>query len=843
MGLNHFYGISVLSDHQVEFQYHIDDRDTSKSSKFNLKPRVDTMNGITRSSNRNDIINLTNNYAELSSSTWGFNTPLTPATPYDMEWEWYLTTQTPPITGDVGFWTYGWLFKSTNISSVTYDSFNVSCQTFKTGGDYSYEVPGIGNYPIINHGSAEYKPVEIGYIYSTSPINLPSIGDEITGVSKKIIATGSDSLLNSFQSADWFSLLEMQVEIEGLSADTYYVRPYIEYKSQYKNPSYEWEYRENQFAYGNQESVVIEEEPPNTLGIPQNFTATGNNSSQVIDLDWDAVSEATSYLIERRTLGGVWGGIGSTPNTYLTNSMVDPGVTYEYRVRAFRSSDGTYSSYSNTDTAMIESLIVAPTAPSLSASSGYVGYIEVEWNSDPNVDYYDLYRGTTKIASGLIGNSYTDNIIGGHFYYVKAFNSAGSTNSNTDNGFAYSLPAPTSINASDDEIGFIDIIWSPVTGAEEYKLSRDGNIISTIDASSGTSYIDTIAPGTYNYQVSAYKLSIGGKPSTIDEGTSRDLSTPPMPELPYVSYRSDTELTFVCDTPNALISVDNNTFLVSSPLELEYLTPNTGYYAYAYVPAVPGQSTKSPNTPTIIGRTKRSAPEIPVATEITKDSMRITSSSTGPGLKITLSPVGGGSAMVQDNGTVFTGLENDTEYIFFAQYIQVMEDQESDQSDTNNATTEKNRFGKPTEIEAQQLSHRTVRLVSLPTEPEGSPVLISCNGITKESGSLWTWLDPDTVYDIEAWIEPDGEILGSEIRTGSFRTFVSPIEPDLNLMGIMNDGSRAPQSLLEENLIITSSNPDVVEIVDNQILVVGTGTTRITFEVNGKTTFTDLNIV
>ncbi|WP_141694365.1 fibronectin type III domain-containing protein, partial [Desulfosporosinus sp. BG] len=74
------------------------------------------------------------------------------------------------------------------------------------------------------------------------------------------------------------------------------------------------------------------------LSVPDDLTATVESSSK-INLDWDSVSDATSYYIYRATSSsGSFTKIASVTTTSYTNSGLSDDTTYYYKVKAVNSS-------------------------------------------------------------------------------------------------------------------------------------------------------------------------------------------------------------------------------------------------------------------------------------------------------------------------------------------------------------------------------------------------------------------------------------------------------------------------------------------------------------------------
>ncbi|OGZ48619.1 MAG: hypothetical protein A3C83_00865 [Candidatus Ryanbacteria bacterium RIFCSPHIGHO2_02_FULL_47_25] len=89
-----------------------------------------------------------------------------------------------------------------------------------------------------------------------------------------------------------------------------------------------------------------------TPASPTDLSASGicDGTDPDIQLDWNSISDATDYHIERCT------GMGctnfteinrSTTNSFLNATGITTGIRYRYRVRAHRHGDGVFSEYSN----------------------------------------------------------------------------------------------------------------------------------------------------------------------------------------------------------------------------------------------------------------------------------------------------------------------------------------------------------------------------------------------------------------------------------------------------------------------------------------------------------------
>jgi hypothetical protein len=126
---------------------------------------------------------------------------------------------------------------------------------------------------------------------------------------------------------------------------------------------------------GNRTQIVTIEGP---VPAPTNLTATAISDSQ-IDLEWDDnSSNEEGFIIERSDDGGgSWTQIHDTaaPNvTTYSDTGLDAGTTYWYRVYAYNTTDGTVSSYSNVASATTLNFL----------DCGLIVNCDMETDSEPN---------------------------------------------------------------------------------------------------------------------------------------------------------------------------------------------------------------------------------------------------------------------------------------------------------------------------------------------------------------------------------------------------------------------------------------------------------------------------
>jgi hypothetical protein len=195
---------------------------------------------------------------------------------------------------------------------------------------------------------------------------------------------------------------------------------------------------------------------------PTNLDATAVSKTQ-IDLSWqDNSADESAFHIERSPDGSTgWteiGTVGANEVSY-SDTGLDCGTTYHYRVRAFRDSDGQYSGYSNVDDAathaclspdcyiylpLVMRIVAPPSSPpvlnDISNPDGDGNYT-VSWSAVSGATTYtleeddnaDFSTPTTVYSGSGTSESMTGRDLGTYYYRVKASNESGSTDwSNTE---------------------------------------------------------------------------------------------------------------------------------------------------------------------------------------------------------------------------------------------------------------------------------------------------------------------------------------------------------------------------------------------------------------------------
>ena len=305
-------------------------------------------------------------------------------------------------------------------------------------------------------------------------------------------------------------------------------------------------------AYSNVANATTGPCPP---AAPGDLSATAVSTSR-IDLAWtDNAADETAYLVERSPNGSTgWSEIvalGANSKSY-SNTGLACGTTYYYRVRAYRSGDGEYSTYSNV--AHDTTFACQPAAPSsLSATAVSASQINLAWVDNASDESAYRVERSPNGSSGwveidnLAANSTAYNDTGlacgaTYYYRVRAYRSGDgqySAYSNVahDTTDACMGPAaPSNLSAVAWSASQINLTWTDNAGDESaYLVERSPNgstswaQIASLGANS-TGYGNTglACNTTYYYRVRAYRAGDGqySAYSNVD-GATTDACSPP----------------------------------------------------------------------------------------------------------------------------------------------------------------------------------------------------------------------------------------------------------------------------------------------------------------------------
>lgn len=266
-----------------------------------------------------------------------------------------------------------------------------------------------------------------------------------------------------------------------------------------------------------------------------------------MNVSWSAVSGATKYRLQRRTIDakgnvGAWADIADVTGTKYTDaSRFEEGYRYDYRVRAIKNS--TYSAFSGTDRVKYTNTI--PVITAIAGQNQPGGTVRVYWRAVPGITTYRIYRcelnpdNTEKTAKVRIGEvtgktEFIDNgedLVNGASYKYCVLCAVGPNSSYVGDTskvvYNAGLNAPTGV-AVGASTGAMKVSWKAVSGVSTYRVykrmvNKDNSVTAWTEIAdvNGTSYIDTsrLERGyRYDYCVASVRGQNVGARSASDRG-------------------------------------------------------------------------------------------------------------------------------------------------------------------------------------------------------------------------------------------------------------------------------------------------------------------------------------
>ncbi len=242
---------------------------------------------------------------------------------------------------------------------------------------------------------------------------------------------------------------------------------------------------------------------PVGVPIPSSVVAAVTASGTTATVSWTAVTNATSYLVERSPNGTTgWTSVGTTASTSLQDPGLANGTAYFYRVTSSNSTGSAAPSN-------VVSVTIAPAAPLLTATVASDTQVNLDWNAVAGATGYLVQRsangtsGWTQVGTTPAGTTALSvpGLTGGTTYHFRviAIGAGGdSAASNTVNPVTTAAP-PT---------------FASLTTI--YGLSDNGHVYS-IDTTDGTTtQIGTLSFGTN----AAGRDPISGQFYYVSAGTS-----------------------------------------------------------------------------------------------------------------------------------------------------------------------------------------------------------------------------------------------------------------------------------------------------------------------------------
>ena len=208
-----------------------------------------------------------------------------------------------------------------------------------------------------------------------------------------------------------------------------------------------------------------------------------------VTLKWTKATGATNYEIQQK-VSGSWKKIGTTANASYTVSSLSGATKYEFRVRATakagsKALNSAYKSVSATTTLAKATGLAVSNLTDKSAT--------LKWNKVSGATSYrvSLTVGTSGFKQNYTTNSNSYNLtslssLTNYKVTVTALNTSKNLTAATSSvlEFTTATPAVTNLKAVTNSDSTVTLTWSPVPGADGYKVSYDkldasGNSVAT----------------------------------------------------------------------------------------------------------------------------------------------------------------------------------------------------------------------------------------------------------------------------------------------------------------------------------------------------------------------------
>lgn len=281
--------------------------------------------------------------------------------------------------------------------------------------------------------------------------------------------------------------------------------------------------------------------PPVPPTAPTGLSATPGDAQ--VELNWDAVAGATSYLVKRASSpGGPYSTRANPATTGFLDAPSANGATWYYVISAV-DAYGEGLDSAEVSTTPVE--VLAPAAPTgLTASAGD-GLVKLQWNASPLAVSYKVMRGTTPsgpyatIATPATTSYQDTSLLNGMtwYYVVTAVNRAGESVSSAE---ISALPQPVTLvlNVNIDSVtrtglvgpaGGLGSVWNQI--GKSGSMSQATNLSDTAGSPSGMGYqVQTLgntdnwgAPGGLTMLANSVYNGSWGKITGLHAGSSYHL--------------------------------------------------------------------------------------------------------------------------------------------------------------------------------------------------------------------------------------------------------------------------------------------------------------------------------
>lgn len=448
-----------------------------------------------------------------------------------------------------------------NASDITFNSFTINWNAVSDANDYDLDVrPQGGSWTTINISTTSYDYTGLGaettyefQVRANNSIGASANSDLVsattlaapTAPEAPINLAASNITYNSF-TISWDAVTdadsyELDLRVFGgtwstvsLSETTY------NYTGLNAETTYEFQIRavntvgaSSNSTLGSATTTVA----PTAPDTPTNLAAS-NITFDSFTITWNASTDAESYDLNLRAVGGTW----TTVNLSTTNydyTGLDAETNYEFQVRAnngIGSSD--YSAIVSATT------LAGPTAPdtpiNVAASNITYNSFTISWDAVTDANDYDLDireagGSWTSVNLSVLSYDYNSAIASTSYEYrVRANNDIGSSDySATQTLNTDPIPAPntpTGLTASNVTENSFSLSWNNMEFADNYDLQvREQGGVWEYYSTSTTDfdYTSAIAETTYEFQVRATNGSGDSEYTTLQTVTTLAEATTP----------------------------------------------------------------------------------------------------------------------------------------------------------------------------------------------------------------------------------------------------------------------------------------------------------------------------
>ncbi|MFB7141327.1 fibronectin type III domain-containing protein [Gottfriedia sp. NPDC056225] len=237
-------------------------------------------------------------------------------------------------------------------------------------------------------------------------------------------------------------------------------------------------------------------------------------------LSWTKADDVSGYDIYRSTSStGTYTKIATTSSTSYTNSSLNTGTTYYYKIKSYKKGTSTqYSDYSKI--VSVKPALSTPT--SVKATSSSYNSVKTSWSAVSGASGYEVYRstssnGTYSRVGTITSTSYTNSSLTTnktYYYKVKSYRVVSGKKVYGNYSSVVSakpIPSvPTNFNATKVSSTSSKVSWSSVSGASGYEIYRSTSITgsySLVKSTTSTSYTNSslTKKKTYYYKVRTYR--------------------------------------------------------------------------------------------------------------------------------------------------------------------------------------------------------------------------------------------------------------------------------------------------------------------------------------------------